>query len=401
MFLDNIDNDNKWQEFLEYKVNGNFTGKKEKELLTSFINEKKYKKITSAIKDNKYSFSIPKKSLISKNHNGKKRSVYSFKNDEMIVLKYIAYLLYDYDYLFENNLYSFRKNISVKTAIKNINNIYNINKMYGYKIDIKNYFNSINAEILLNNLKSDIDTNLFDIIKDILNNKKAIYNNKIIIEEKGVMAGIPISSFLANYYIREIDYYFKNKKVLYLRYADDIVIFCNNENEIKKYVNILKTLLKKYQLEINDEKELFLKPNDVWEFLGFSFHNKKIDLSKNTIYKMKKKIRRSSRSIRRWMLKKGVLEDIGLKVMIRKYNKKFFGNKNDELSWKYWFFSSINTSKSLKIIDNYLQDNLRYIVTGKHNKKNYKLVPYERLKMNGYKSLVNEYYSFINLKSDM
>ena len=401
MFLDNIDNDNKWQEFLEYKVNGNFTGKKEKELLTNFINVKKYKKITSAIKDNKYSFSIPKKSLISKNHNGKKRSVYSFKNDEMIVLKYIAYLLYDYDYLFENNLYSFRKNISVKTAIKNINNIYNINKMYGYKIDIKNYFNSINAEILLNNLKSDIDTNLFDIIKDILNNKKAIYNNKIIIEEKGVMAGIPISSFLANYYIREIDYYFKNKKVLYLRYADDIVIFCNNENEIKKYVNILKTLLKKYQLEINDEKELFLKPNDVWEFLGFSFHNKKIDLSKNTIYKMKKKIRRSSRSIRRWMLKKGVLEDIGLKVMIRKYNKKFFGNKNDELSWKYWFFSSINTSKSLKIIDNYLQDNLRYIVTGKHNKKNYKLVPYERLKMNGYKSLVNEYYSFINLKSDM
>ena len=101
------------------------------------------------------------------------------------------------------------------------------------------------------------------------------------------------------------------------------------------------------------------------------------------------------------MLKKEKSHDETLKIMIKKYNKKFYGNDTNELAWKFWFFPSITTSKSLKIIDQYLQDNLRYVVTGKHNKKNYKVVPYNKLKQLGYKSLVHEYYLFLNMKSDM
>ena len=56
--------------------------------------------------------------------------------------------------------------------------------------------------------------------------------------------------------------------------------------------------------------------------------------------------------------------------MNKKYNKKFYGMEEDDLSWKYWFFPTINTDKSLKIVDRYMQDWQRYIVTGVHNKKN-------------------------------
>ena len=87
--------------------------------------------------------------------------------------------------------------------------------------------------------------------------------------------------------------------------------------------------------------------------------------------------------------------------MIKKNDKKFYGNKREELSWKYWFFPVINTTLGLEIIDHYYQDCLRYLITGKHNKRNYKLVPYDKLKSYGYKSLVHEYYKFINsLKMD-
>lgn len=402
MFIKNIDNDNKWNKFLTYKVNNDFICQKDKELLKKFVSNKKYKNITTSIKNNTYTFSVPKKHIISKSRTSKKRIVYSFNEDEMIILKYISYLLYDYDYLFENNLYSFRKNISVKTAINNISKIHNINKMYGYKVDIKNYFNSINTNILLNNLKEDIqDKELLNLIESILTNKYVIYNDNKIIEEKGAMAGIPISAFLANYYIKEIDTYFKNEKLVYLRYSDDIIIFCNTKEEIVKYSTILKKLLEKYKLNINTEKEYFYNPKEKWEFLGFSFYNNKIDLSTNTINKIKGKIKRSAKSIRRWMLKNNVDSEKALKVMIKKYNKKFYGNKNIELSWKFWFFPCINTPENLKIVDKYLQDNLRYIVTGKHNKKNYKIVPYKKLKKLGYKSLVHEYYLFINMKSNM
>ena len=98
------------------------------------------------------------------------------------------------------------------------------------------------------------------------------------------------------------------------------------------------------------------------------------------------------------MLKKDANFKIALKAMNRKYNKKFFGKQdNIELSWKYWFFPTINTIESLKIIDNYMQEAQRYIVTGKHNKRNYKIVPYSLLKECNYKSLVNEYYKDLSL----
>ena len=136
---------------------------------------------------------------------------------------------------------------------------------------------------------------------------------------------------------------------------------------------------------------------DKYEKLDIVIDDDKIvDISHNTLYKIKKKIRRSTRRFRKWMINKNINEEIVLKTIIKKYNKKFFGKDNSELSWKYWFFPTINTTKSLKIIDQYFQQELRYLITGKHNKKNFQKVPYSLLKKCNYKSLVNEYYKTIS-----
>ena len=142
-------------------------------------------------------------------------------------------------------------------------------------------------------------------------------------------------------------------------------------------------------------------PGNVIEFLGFSFWNGEVDLSKNTIKKIKGKIKRSARGLRRYMLKHEKDETSMIKAMIRKYNAKFYGRDTTELSWRYWFFPQITTSKSLKIIDDYFVQELRYIATGKHNKRNYQVVPYKALKELGYRSLVHEYYLFLNMENKM
>lgn len=394
MLKDALLDESKWNEFLDYKLSKDFVPKKEKELLNDYIQNKKYLPICTSIVDKNYTFSIPKKHLISKGHSGKKRAVYTFNNNEMILLKYISYLLYEYDYLFSPNLYSFRKSSGVKEAIRNISNIKTIINMSGYKVDIHNYFNSIDTGLLLEKLAIDIkDELLYSIFNNLLFSNEVEYNGEIIEEQKGVMAGTPISAFLANYYIKEIDEYFWNEKVVYLRYADDIILFCNSKSDLNKYQKKLYDFIKSYNLEINKEKEYFFEPNSKWEFLGFSFSGKTIDISDNSVDKIKGKIRRSARGIRRWMLKHDADYTVALKAMNRKYNRKFFGKQDkEELSWKYWFFPTINTIESLKIIDNYMQEQQRYIVTGKHNKMNYKKVPYSILKECNYKSLVNEYY---------
>lgn len=53
--------------------------------------------------------------------------------------------------------------------------------------------------------------------------------------------------------------------------------------------------------------------------------------------------------------------------------------------------NGVSTTDGLKEIDHYLQENIRFLSTGRHNKSNYK-VDYKQLKALGYRSLVNEFY---------
>ena len=352
-------------------------------------------KIANDIISGSYQFSIPRKVLIGKMGKKKKRTVYIYEETENYILKMLSYLLYKYDNMFSPNLYSFRKNNGVKKAIYTITKKRKINKMCAYKVDIKNYFNSIPVNMLLENLKKDLDDKrLYNLIEELLLNKQVKYEDKIILEEKGIMAGVPISAFLANYYLRDLDKYFYENNILYARYADDIIVFGNTMEEVKKYQEIIKQFLNLKKLSVNEEKEYFYKAGEKFEFLGFSFKNGVIDISNNSFKKIKRKIRRTARGLRRWMIRKNATPEVTLKAMNRKYNNKFFGKNENDLTWKYWFFPIINTDKTLKQVDNYMQEQQRYVVTGVHNKRNFEKVPYEFLKKCNYKSLVNEYYSF-------
>ena len=387
-------NENKWNEFLESKIKSNFLSKKEIKELSIFINEKQYLPICNLIVSGKYNFSIPKKVTINKLGNSKKRTVYMFNDDEVIILKYINYLLYDYDNIFSSNLYSFRKSKSVKDAIIRIKNMYNLNNMYAYKVDISNYFNSVPIDKLLINLNKDFDDSLYNLFENILSNKKVIYNDQIIEENKGIMAGVPISSFLANYYLKDMDLYFEKKNILYFRYADDILVFSNSLDKLNEYKNIIIKHLLDSGLNINPDKEYIFNPKESVEFLGFEINGRIVDISKMQLKKIKGKIKRSARKFRRWKLKKNVEDIPTLVTMNKKFNNKFYGKEDDELSWRYYFFPLINTTDSLHEIDLYMQECQRYVVTGVHNKKNYEKVPYQFLKKCKYKSLVHEYYKF-------
>ncbi|MCF0117396.1 MAG: hypothetical protein HUJ61_05040 [Bacilli bacterium] len=398
IMLEKLLNHDLWLEFLNEKLKNEYLSNNNKKIFSAFINNKEYLTIARGIIDNTYVFSIPKKHVISKHKNNKKRIVYNYSKDEMIILKYIGWCLNQYDYLFSNNLYSFRKNNGVKLAIKKLSHIKTLHGMYGYKLDISNYFNSIYVDRLLKNLKEDVDLDIYTLIHNLLKQDYVEFHDELIKEEKGVMAGQPLSGFLANYYIKDIDKLFENEGILYLRYADDIILFANTAQDIEKYEQLLKEQLSSYGLIINPEKEEHYLPGESFNFLGFEFNKDSIDITNHAVDKMKSKIKRKANRLRLWARSNNLSYEKALKAMIKIYNIKFFGKSNEELSWQYWFFPYITSSNKLKIIDQYLEQELRYIVTGKHNKMNYKKVPYEKLKENGYRSLVNEYYSFHNSK---
>ena len=383
-----------WKEYLEFKRKQASISKMEMQELEEYIVNKKYESITNKIVKGKYKFSIPEKHLINKINKTKKRVVYNFEKDENMILKVITYLFSKkYDDKYSDNCYSFRKKYTVKDALKMLSKSNNTHKYYGYKIDIENYFNSVNVDILLSKLKIFLEDDpiLFKFIKGILTDNRVIFNNQIIEESKGIMAGIPISSFLANIYLQDIDEYFKKENVLYARYSDDIIFF-TEQDKINIYMSKLKEMIAQNKLNLNKEKIQYIEPTDKWDFLGFSYQNGTIDISDIAKKKIKGKIKRASRKLRRWMIRNNADSNRATAAVIRKFNRKFYRVENkNELTWQLWYFPVINTTESLHEIDLYMQDCLRYIKTGKYNKKNYNL-RYAELKKLGYKPLVREYY---------
>ena len=55
---------------------------------------------------------------------------------------------------------------------------------------------------------------------------------ELLEEPKGIMAGVPVSAFLANFYLRELDEYFYERHIPYIRYSDDILVFAKDDREL-------------------------------------------------------------------------------------------------------------------------------------------------------------------------
>ena len=384
-----------WEEFLAYRLlKGRFNWN-EFDQADTFVEKEAYLPLAERIALDE-SLGIPQKKIVNKMGTGKKRVVYSFEPDEMLMLKLIAFLLYEYDNHFAPNCYAFRRGMKAHDAITNINKAIQGQRMWAYKLDIHDYFNSISIPILLPLLKEMLtdDPQLYGFFEQMLTNPKVLINKVVVEEKHGVMAGTPTAPFLADVYLNEVDHYFHENNVIYARYSDDIILFATDFETLQQYKATLMRFLGKYQLEVNPDKEKIYAPDEPFEFLGFKCHGRDIDISEATKQKMKGKIKRAAKALLRWKNRKHIESEKAMKALINLFNRKFFENDDpDTLTWSRWFFPLINRTEGLKEIDHYLQQYIRFLSTGKHNKSNYK-VDYDQLKSLGYRSLVNEYYKF-------
>lgn len=391
--LDHINDDRIWNEIIKRKASVN-PYDPDITLFQRMIDNDRCRAVCEGISNGTHTFSIPSRKLIPKGNSGKMRTVYQFLTEEMVALKVVSHLLYGYDHLFSDDLFSFRRGKYVGDAVRMLLQKGDLGRKWGYKADIHDYFNSIPVEPLLEGLRRDIeDDRLFDLFRDILSDRRAMVDDTVVEKDKGVMAGIPISAFLANHYLRDVDSYFSSSECIYMRYADDVLILSESEEEMMRNREILIGLIGEKGLEMNPRKEHFFKPGDSFEFLGFQITDGHIDISANTVRKMKGRIRRSARSIRRWMLEKDAPLKGTVRALIRSFNKTFYGWGSDEFSWAAWYFPTITTTESLHEIDLYCQDWIRYVASGRHTARNHSLVPYGMLQDCGYRPLVSEYYN--------
>ena len=386
-----------WNDFLTYKQGSGHLSRREEDDLQQFIVNAEYQDTVQRILSS--GFSTPRKCFISKVQSGKKRAVYIFPREENYILKLMTFLLIRrYDSIFASNLYSFRLHHGVKRAVEFLKNSRNLASKYVYKADISDYFNSVDVDRLLPMLKDVMadDKDSYLLIAALLADKRVILpDGNQAYEEKGIMAGVPISSFLANIYLKELDWHFCRSRVLYARYSDDIILFALSAERRAEAVAYIHDFLRESQLKMNESKEMFAEPYGKWNFLGISYEKGIFDVSEVSAKKLKMKMRRKSRALLRWKSRKNIDNLKAAKAFIKLFNRKLYDNEcRSELTWTRWFFPLINTSQTLKQIDHYMQECLRYIATGKRNRGRYRYT-YADMKQLGYRSLVYEYYSIL------
>ena len=435
--LDLLSDAQTWNAFYEYKLSlactKQFTGE-----LREFIDEERYEPVCEGILAGR-PFPLPRKSVIAKMGSDKKRVVYTYPAAENTVLKLLTWLiLRKYDGIFSDNLYSFRPGRTAKDAVRRL--LRERRRTEGtaeteglmaeglrtagtvllsdessdrrtvplsrplssplysaYKVDIHDYFNSVPAERLVPMLERVLadDGRLCDFLEKLLLEPNVLDRGRVITEQKGIMAGTPLSSFYANLYLAELDRHFAEAGVLYARYSDDIIVFADEGGDVRVYADYIKEFLAERGLTVNPAKECFYAPGEGFVFLGFYCGPGRVDIAPATLEKLKGKMRRKRDALARWAKRNEVSGEKAAKAFIRIFNRKLLEAPQDnELSWSSWFFPVIDTTDSLHEIDLYAQDCLRYLISGRHTKKRFD-VRYEDLKELGYRSLVNAYYANI------
>ena len=392
--LQQLSSPESWEAFYEYKTSL-VCPKDFAESLRSFIDDRQYLPVCERIAAGER-FPLPKKVVLSKMGSQKKRTVYIYPEPENTVCKLLTWLLLrKYDGLFAAGLYSFRPGVTAKDALRRLARTPGIRQKFAYKVDVSNYFNSVPIHRLMPMLEEMIgedDPALSAFLRRLLEEPFVLENGSPVEEQKGIMAGTPQSAFLANLYLRELDRLFEEKGVLYARYSDDIIAFGATREETEQHAAQIRAFLAEKGLSVNPSKEDFYTPETGWTFLGFSYRDGAIDIAPATVKKLKQKMRRKARALQRWRQRNGLSGEKAAAAFIRVFNRKLLESpEGSDLSWSWWFFSVINTTDSLKEIDAYAQDCLRFLVSGKRTKVRYD-VRYEDLKKLGYRSLVNAYY---------
>ncbi len=218
-------------------------------------------------------------------YNGKLRAIALFTCRDRLILRAITQVLQPHlDAIFNSNSYAYRPNMGTDKAIKKALEYVNDGKVWVAELDIEGYFDSIDIDKLLEVLKQkvDLEYSLISLIK------KYLYcsvesERDIFTVERGLIQGSPLSPLLANLFLDDLDNFLDDKGYSFIRYADDINIYCQDEVTAKKiYVQVSEFLSLK-GLFVNGKKSGVYKAINR-SFLGYKFtytNKNKIIASKN------------------------------------------------------------------------------------------------------------------------
>ena len=200
-----------------------------------------------------------------------------------------------YEKQFSKNSFGFRPNRGAHNALKQCQTNVNDEYVYVVDMDLEKFFDTVCQSKLIEVLSRTIkDGRVISLIHKYLN-AGVISRGRFEKTEVGMPQGGPLSPFLSNIMLNELDKELTHRGHRFVRYADDCMIFCKSKKSAERTLNnIVPYIEEKLFLKINRTKTCVAHVSRV-KYLGYSFYRYKgkcrFRVHPKSVTKMKNKIR--------------------------------------------------------------------------------------------------------------
>ena len=214
-----------------------------------------------------------------------------------------------WDHTFSEHSYGFRPGRSAHQAVTKAQQYIGKGRRWTVDIDLEKFFDRVNHDRLMARLAQRIgDKAMLKLIRAYLNAGVMEYG-LVSQRTEGTPQGGPLSPFLSNVVLDELDRELERRGHCFVRYADDFNIYVHSRRAGERVMeNVTRWITRKLKLKVNHEKSAVDRPSRR-KFLGFSFGfsfmdgtEPRVRIAPESLARFKERVRELTRRTRTiWM----------------------------------------------------------------------------------------------------
>lgn len=196
-----------------------------------------------------------------------------------------------FERLFHDDSYGFRPGRNCHQAVERVLELHRQGHVHVLDADIKGFFDNIPHQVIMAGVAAEVaDGNILRLVERFLK-AGVMEEGEFRPTTVGTPQGGVISPLLANITLNSLDWQLHEQGQRLVRYADDFVVLCQTETQVREAFDLVQQHLTSLGLTLSAEKTKMNKFRDGFAFLGFAISSWSIALRPKSVEKFKTKIR--------------------------------------------------------------------------------------------------------------
>jgi RNA-directed DNA polymerase len=196
-----------------------------------------------------------------------------------------------FERIFHDDSYGFRPARGCHMAVERVVELHQQGHTHVLDADIKGFFDNIPHDVIMAGVADEVaDGNILRLVERFLK-AGVMEEGQFRPTSVGTPQGGVISPLLANIALNSLDWRLHNAGFRHVRYADDFVVLCQTETQVKEAHELVQQHLAQIGLTLSAEKTKVTRFREGFAFLGFVVSSWSVTMRPKSVEKFKTKIR--------------------------------------------------------------------------------------------------------------